>query len=481
MMKISELIKQPEGRRLEFKQVLPTSSELVKTIISFANDAGGDLFIGIQNEPRQVTGIDEDDLFLLEEKISNLIHDHCFPLIIPEISFHSTDEGKGFIKIHVYRGSQPPYHLKSKGKLEGTYVRVGSTNRKADTEIIAELERQKRNISFDGEIVHDKELREVDIEKFKLFFKERVKEDLDEITLKKLELIKTFQNSLLPTNAYILFSDSQIKTELFPYAKIECARFKGTSSDTFIDQKTIDGNIAMQAEAAYEFVLRHINKGATVKGVYTETLWEYPINAIREVLRNAVVHRDYSFTGKDIKVAIYDDMVEITSPGKLMPSINFDEMEARQSDVRNKVIAPVFKKLGVIDQWGNGLKLISDELKDYPDIEFKWFEKGIQFQVQFIKGTLGTKLAPSRHQVGTKSKLDHKETTTILRACQKPRTVKDLMDSMKLNDRGKFRNRYVHPLLKEGLLDMTIPDKPTSSKQKYYTTEKGRIFLKSLI
>ena len=98
-----------------------------------------------------------------------------------------------------------------------------------------------------------------------------------------------------------------------------------------------------------------------------------------------MVHRDYSLTGKDIKVAVYDDMVEITSPGKLMPSIDFNEMEARQSDIRNKIIASVFKKICVIDQWGNGLKLIFDELKEYPKIGFKWFEKGLSFQVQFIK------------------------------------------------------------------------------------------------
>jgi predicted HTH transcriptional regulator len=157
------------------------------------------------------------------------------------------------------------------------------------------------------------------------------------------------------------------------------------SSDVFIDQKTIDEHIGIQAEHAYDFVLRHINKGAVVNGVYTETRWEYPVIAIREAIRNAVVHRDYSLTGKDIKVAIYDDMVEITSPGKLMPSIDFSELEARQSDIRNKVIAPIFKKLGIIDQWGNGLKLIADELKNYPEIGFKWFEMGLSFQIQFNK------------------------------------------------------------------------------------------------
>jgi predicted HTH transcriptional regulator len=84
-------------------------------------------------------------------------------------------------------------------------------------------------------------------------------------------------------------------------------------------------------------------------------------------------------------VAIYDDMVEITSPGLLPPSIDYAAMESRQSDARNKVIAPVFKRMGIIDQWGNGLKLIADELKDYPQIEFRWKETGLSFQVQFVK------------------------------------------------------------------------------------------------
>ena len=99
----------------------------------------------------------------------------------------------------------------------------------------------------------------------------------------------------------------------------------------------------------------------------------------------AIVHRDYSLAGKDVKIAIYDDMVEITSPGLLPPSIDYSAMESRQSDARNKVIAPVFKRMGIIDQWGNGLKLIADELKEYPQIGFRWKETGLSFQVQFVK------------------------------------------------------------------------------------------------
>ena len=492
-MKITELIHQPEGRRIEFKESLPTVSDLAKTIMAFANDAGGELFIGIKNEPREITGIAEDEVMALEEQIINLIHAHCYPVIIPEISFHGI-EGRRFIKVQIYRGSNLPYYLKSKGKVAGTYIRVGSSNRPADAEIIASLERQRRNISFDSELVHDKPLADISLEPFQEFFKEKTGEALTDATLRKLELLKDFQGSLLPTSAYVLFSDCQVKQELFPYAKIECARFKGSSSQEFLDQKTVDGNIAVQAEAAYNFVLRHINRGATVKGVYTESRWEYPVVAIREALRNAVVHRDYSLAGKDIKVAIYDDMLEITSPGNLLPSIDFNEMEARQSDIRNKVIAPVFKKLGIIDQWGNGLKLIADELNAYPEIEFKWFEKGLQFQVQFLKkddkpneapamigesiwNQVGTKLEPSRDQVGAKFGASLEQVRLLLIACEKPVMIQELMTVMGLKNRSKFRKKYVTPLLEKDILAMTIPEKPTSSLQHYCLTENGRRLL----
>ena len=502
-MKITELIQQPEGRRLEFKQELPVSGDLAKTIVAFANDAGGELFIGIRNEPREIIGIPEDDLLKMEEQISNLIHDHCYPVIVPDISFHG-DDGARFIRVKIFRGSNFPYYLKAKGKLEGTFIRVGSSNRKADAEIIAELERHRRNISFDSELVHNKQVSHLNLESFKAFFREKAGEELDDTALRKLDLLKEHQGERLPTNTCLLFADYNSRKEYFPYSKIECARFKGVSTDTFIDQKTIDDHIGVQAELAYDFVLRHINKGATVNGVYTESRWEYPVIAIREVIRNAVVHRDYSLTGKDIKVAVYDDMVEITSPGKLMPSIDFNELEARQSDIRNKVIAPIFKRIGVIDQWGNGLKLIAAELKSYPDIEFKWFEKGLSFQVQFIRkgfvpqnefdldklGTeigaklglswdqVGTKSAPSRHQVGTKSPLSWRQIINLLKISQSAHSVKDMMDLLEWKDRTKFRDKYINPLLEIQILAMTIPEKPNSSKQQYYLTEKGQVFLK---
>lgn len=489
-MNLKETIQQPEGRRLEFKVELPAKADLAKTIVAFSNDAGGVLYIGVQNEPRVIIGVDEDQLMSIEEQVSNLIFDNCSPVILPEISFVNID-GLYLVKVEISRGNNLPYFLKSKGRKEGTYIRVGSSNREATEDIIAELERQKRNVSFDAELNFDKPYQDLEANEFIGFYVNKTKEELNEYALKKLHLLGVYNGELKATNALILLSDDPLRKEMFPYAKIECARFKGTTTQEFIDQKTLDDNIALQAEAAYDFVLRHINKGATVKGVYTEGRWEYPIIAIREAIRNAIVHRDYSLTGKDIKVAIYDDMVEITSPGKLMPSIDYNELEARQSDIRNKVIAPVFKKLGIIDQWGNGLKLISDELKEYPEIDFKWFEKGLQFQVQFIKKDFVKKVEvkiPANKELQmlatkltTMSRLSYDQAATMLEICKNPQTRTAVLDSIGYKNHTDNFKKYMVPFIEDDLIEFTIPDSPKSPNQKYILTNKGYELLKLLI
>ena len=383
-MKSEDLLKQPEGRRLELKEVLPTKSVLCKTAIAFANDAGGEIYIGIKDNPRKITGIDEDELLQIEEKISSIIHDACSPIILPEVFFKNY-QGKHIVVVKIFKGNNPPYHLKNKGIEKGTYIRVGSSNRLANREIIEELQRKKQNISFDSLPVFEKEFNQIDWSDFKKQYEKITGEKVNLTTPTKLNLIVKEQNRTFPVNAFVLLSSDSLRTQLFPYAKIECARFKGMVPGDFIDQKTIDLPLSLQPEEAYRFVLRHISKGAGYEGVYRKDRWEYPVIAVREVIRNAVIHRDYALKGKDIKIAVFDDKIEITSPGKLLPTVDFDEMEAGQSDIRNKTLAPVFKKLGIIEQWGNGLKLIFDELKNYPDIDFVWSEPGLAFRVSFIK------------------------------------------------------------------------------------------------
>jgi ATP-dependent DNA helicase RecG len=384
-MKISEILEQPEGRKIEFKQELPIKSDLLKTAVAFANDSGGMIIIGIKDNPRMITGVPEQELLTMEEQLSNMIYANCEPTIIPDISFAQAD-GKHIVKVLIHKGNTPPYYVRRKGLNDGVFIRVGSSSRPASPENISELMRKRQSISFDSEVVYGKSVEDIKLDSIKEQFYKATNQTLDEVAMAKLELVRKEQGVLLPTNALILLSDDEIHYRLFRNASIACALFKGTDPTAFIDQKTITGNIASQPEEAYEFVLRHIsNVTVGYKGVYRMDRWEYPVVAIREAIRNAVIHRDYSISGSEIRLAIFDNRIELTSPGKLMSSIDFDDMESGQSEIRNKTLAPVFKKLGIIEKWGNGLKIISKEMKAYPEISLTWKEPGMLFKLIFTK------------------------------------------------------------------------------------------------
>jgi predicted HTH transcriptional regulator len=383
-----------------------------------------------------------------------MIFNQCSPVILPEFTIMTVDK-KMLLRIRIFKGNNPPYFLKSKGKESGTYIRVGSSNRLASAEIITELERQSTNRSFDSEIIFKKTLPEIDIEAFKLFFEERTGEKLNLKILSKLRLYEETNGKKYPTYALILLSDDPQRYRLFPYAKVECARFKGAKPGNFIDQKTIDINIGQQAELALQFILRHISQGTTgYDGVYRNDRWEYPIDALREVVRNAIVHRDYALSGKDIKIAVFDDKIEITSPGKLMPSVDFSLMEAGQSEIRNKLIAATFKKLGIIEQWGSGLKIISDDLKSYPEIELEWSEPGIAFRVTFRKKNYTSEMSEK-----TREKTSEKMSEKILWLIKDNPEISANELAYIVNRSSRTIERTIAKLKKEGRIKRIGPDK----------------------
>ncbi|MCK5872916.1 MAG: putative DNA binding domain-containing protein [Methylococcales bacterium] len=248
-MNIQTKIEQAEGRRLEFKEAMPTNAELAKTIVSFANDAGGEFFIGVKNSPREISGLPYDQLDTIENQISNIVNDQCTPTVLPEITFIE-ENNTHIIRVYIHKGSKPPYFIPSKGKEKGTFIRVGSSNRLASNEIIQELERQGQNISFDSELYFNKNYQDLLLDNFKNSFKEKTNEDLTNEVLKKLELVRQEQGQFLPTNALVLLSDGKVRNQVFPNAKIECARFKGVVPGIFIDQKSINISIALQPEHA---------------------------------------------------------------------------------------------------------------------------------------------------------------------------------------------------------------------------------------
>jgi ATP-dependent DNA helicase RecG len=493
-----EYLKEPESRRLEFKERFSKGEQVVRTAVAFANGAGGRIVFGVQDEPRKIVGIPEEKLFSLEEKITSSIFNQCAPAIVPEIYIQAA-AGKTLLVIEIFPGSYKPYYLEKQGKHSGTYIRVGSSNRKASLESIEALERQRRKVSYDSMPVHDCPMEEVDLSGFQKAYRALAGKAIGTTQLKNMGLVHHERDRVLPTHAALLLSRSPATKRYFPYAKVECARFKGTNKRVFLDQATIDDPVHEAVEPCMAFIKKNIALGATIGEIYRQDRWEYPLEAVREALINAIIHRDYAILGSDIKVAIYDDMLEITSPGPLPDSLPIEELGTGRSEIRNRILAPIFKDLKLIEAWGSGIQKMHDELADYPEIELKLQETGHAFQAQFIKKeTLGTKQGASRDQAGTQNgsevqpesgqsqgrvRAESGQSQGRVRAeSSRERVLSELLSgplskaeiSTTLGMKGVpgHIHRMVRELLVEGSIEYTIPEKPNSRLQKYQLTNK---------
>lgn len=363
-MTLLDEIQQGETKTLEFKKTLPTVADLARTIIAFANTSGGKLIIGV-NDNREIIGLDDNEIFSTQDKIASIIYDRCYPNILPEI-YTANIEGRLILIIEIFRGNLLPYYLKQDGKNNSTYIRIGATNRKAEFENILELERHRSNISFDEEINYETELDTLDLTPMKSKFA-AIGKVCDSNKLKNLKLLKEENGKTYPSNALLILLGK------FEHVTIKCSRFKGKTMSVFLDKKEYSGDLFTQLENAENFIKNHIHLRGEINGLQRIDTYEIPIVAIREALVNAVVHRDYSNKGRDIKVGVYDDIVNIVSPGGLPHAITEQNLTQGRSEIRNRGIAGVLKALNYIEQWGTGIKRIKSSCIQHglqePDIK----------------------------------------------------------------------------------------------------------------
>ena len=184
-----------------------------------------------------------------------------------------------------------------------------------------------------------------------------------------------------PTNGYLLLNGD---TAEFPDAAIQCAVFKGTVRDIFITRKEFTGAIYEQIEDAYNFVLQHIDLGSRIKGIARQDYYELPVKTIREMISNAVCHRSYLTPGK-IQVALFDDRLEVTSPGMLDSEITIEKMKSGLSKIRNRGIAAAFSYMNIVEAWGSGIPKMFREAKEYGLREPELIDMGSDFRINLYR------------------------------------------------------------------------------------------------
>ena len=360
-----------ESINIEYKVEMPKKSEkYMKTVVAFANGRGGRIVFGVDDKTLNIVGMNPDTIFQTMDSITNAISDSCEPKIYPDVTLQSIDD-KTIIVVEIHPGPMRPYYIKNKGLVDGTYVRVAGTSRHAEGYMLKELILEGQNRYFDNEPCEYLEINEDDIkdlcDKMKKIAIENTWNDEEKAAIRDVTknilitwgILKEDNGKIIPTNAYALLTG---KMQIQP--TIQCAVFKGKTRAYFVDRREFSGPIQDQVQLAFQYVLEKINMGMQIKGIYRQDVYELPINSVRELIANAVAHRNYLEPG-NIQVAIFDDRLEVTSPGMLLNTVSIKKMIEGYSRLRNPAIANAFAYMKIIEKWGTGIPRILRECKEY--------------------------------------------------------------------------------------------------------------------
>ncbi|HHV09465.1 MAG TPA: hypothetical protein GXX75_04185 [Clostridiales bacterium] len=339
-----------EDNNTEYKREY--TPDIKKEVIAFANSDGGVIYVGRDDEgnPYPLPDIDET-----LTQITNSIRDSILPDVTMFVGYEANENG---IAITVREGTHKPYFLPEKGlKPSGVYVRQGASSVPASFEQIREMIKLTDGDRFEAARSLTQELTfSAAAEEFS-----RCGVEFGESQMRTLGIIGA---DGLYTNLGLLLSDQCAHT-------IKFAVFNGTKKGEFKTRKEIDGSVLRQMRSAFDFLSLSNNLAATFSGLDRIEQYDYPEEVVREAMLNAIIHRDYAFSGSII-VNLYDDRMEFISLGGLMPGLQTEDLFLGISQPRNEKLANVFYRLKHIEAYGTGLRRIMQYYEDFdkkPEIE----------------------------------------------------------------------------------------------------------------
>ena len=350
-MDLIAALKRSEGKTLEFKRDFSSRRGIVRTVVAFANTAGGVLLIGVEDKTGFVRAV--ADVLAAEERLANILADTVAPQVMPDIEVLPWRD-RHVIAAEVFPSSRRPHRVRAEGR-DGVYVRVGSTNRRADPALVDEMRRFANRQAYDEEPLPQLQSEAVDFRAASESFAPKRK--LRRSDLNTLGLVVRDQAREVPTvGGVLLFGSGNEKERHFPDAWIQAGRFRGANRAHIADQRDIRGHAPSLVERATEFVLEHLSCAVRIEGTRRQDRWNVPPVAVREAIVNAVAHADYAQRGGPIRVAVFADRVEVENPGLLPFGLTIDDLPLGVSKLRNRVIARVFHELGLMENWGSGVQ-----------------------------------------------------------------------------------------------------------------------------
>lgn len=362
-----------ESERSEDKSSLAEWREVVESVAAFATSGGGQVRIGVGPDGRR-TGVRLGRGTL--EDLANKIKVNTDPAQFPSIAIEGPDDS-ALVRIRVEESPIKPVWAFGR-----PLKRVGRTNQHVSRGEAQRMAEATSGRTWDAMVCGGFRPDEID--------KKAVRDYLRRAGLTARTVQTLLKNLALLTpegaacnGAALLFA--RHPQRFFPEAQVKCARFAGTTSVRFLDEKTFEGNLLSQMEHALAFVARNTRQEIRITGrPEREAIAEYPEDAVREAIVNAVCHRDYAAVGTT-QVRIYDDRLEVWNPGALPPELSIESLSREHpSRPRNPRLAQALYRARLIEHWGTGTLRMIQAAKDR-GLKLEFGQDGGVFMVRFIK------------------------------------------------------------------------------------------------
>lgn len=479
-----------ETKHIEYKEAknqLPLN--IYETISAFANTKGGIIYLSIKQDGERIIrqGVTNPQK-LVDDLVSTVSQKFNFcPVINPEIQKAGN---KYFIKISVDEAlrTEKPIYIRDAGSLKGGYKRIGSVDVRL-TDRDAQRFYQEREKAPDAHVLEDTSLKDIDrkiVSIFRSAYEARKKEER-RLPSKTEDLLKAYNllskdGQHLTLACILLFGkEAEVKRHI-PHFRVDVIRIRGIEwgkdKDPFLSTDLCDNlfNIRMYVLDIFaRFFLMPFKLGKDLTRIDDDPFR----NALREALSNLLMHQNY-FHRSPSQIRIYNDRIEFYNPGySLKDPENF---AIPGSELRNSLIPPIFYDMGWAESKGTGFKTQILDLKKYglPKAHWENDEKNDRFTIIFPypDEQVGQRLTPQvTTQVTTQvtAQVELRDRTAkILKFCEQPHTLKEIMNLLNLRNRVYIFKSIITPLVERGYLKRTIPDKPKSRFQKYVTSKKEK-------
>lgn len=472
-VELFELVKKIQRLQFETQTIELKSAEsgcpkkLYDTLSSFSNqDDGGIIIFGI-NEKDNYSIVDIYDVEDLQKQINNQCKE-MEPVVRPLITTCEIDD-KVVVSAEIpgMEISNRPCYYKGKGRTKGSYIRSGESDELMTDYEIYSYEAFRKKYQDDIRIVERATWQTIDKNKFEMYkmLCKKDKPNLSNVDDEQFnELMSITRNGELTLASVLLFC--LYPQAYFPQLSIIATVVYGNemgdtgeNGERFLDNKRIEGSISDMLDGALQFVKNNMRTSTIInpENGKRNDKTDYPLTAVREIILNALVHRDYSIhtEGMPIQLAIYNDRLEVKNPGGLYGRLSIDQLGKTQPDTRNPVLATAMETMNLTENRYSGIPTIRSEMKKAGLPEPRFEDSRGNFTVTLYKKIENIKFDNSNE--------------SLLEFCKEPRTRTEISAFLGISSASYALNRYIKPLINEGKIGLMIPDTPSSPRQKYFT------------